>query len=217
MERMDWHWAGWADSSSTPASPVHLSPPGSHQGTSHSSVSTCSAQFGRLRVSNPTSNWPPKSNICHTLYYWIWIWSLFVFRPQSNPAYLSSFISALNVRCQKLLLFLSWPFFFQLDLKTVFAFTTSQKAEIWQDMLALIFTASVFWAKWCPANSFWKSLKSSALQADESPNQFLRWCNHNFLSFVLFMWKRHEKSAQAFRNVSEEAVTVRHFDALWVI
>lgn len=61
--------SGWtdteADSSSTPASPVHLSPPGSHRGTSHSSVSTCSAQFGRRRVSNRTSNWPPKSNICH--------------------------------------------------------------------------------------------------------------------------------------------------------
>lgn len=53
----------------------------------------------------------------------------------------------------------------------LFAFISFQKAEIWQEVLARIFTPSLFWAKRCPASSFWKSLKSSALQADESPEQ----------------------------------------------
>lgn len=51
--------------------------------------------------------------------------------------------------------FYSWtPFFPLLDTKTVFAFITFQRAEIWQDMMALIFvTASLFCAK-CVSSKF---------------------------------------------------------------
>lgn len=123
-------------------------------------------------------------------------------------------------------LFCSWLFFFffffysRLDTKTVFAFISSQKKpEIWQDVLAQIFASSLFSEKWCPANSFWKSLKSSALQADEPLNQILCWCDHNFSPICPFsMSKLNENSTETFRNVSEEAAAAAVFysDGLWL-
>lgn len=148
----------WAESSSTPVSPVHLSPPRSHRGTSHTSVSTYSAQFGRLRESCSTCNWPQKSNICHPQQYQIKILATFLpFYFIKNalhllrhgayePTFVSHcwFISALNLRWQKLLICFFTMFYFPFWTQRNVSAFIYLKAEIWQHMLALIFPASLF-------------------------------------------------------------------------
>lgn len=128
MERMGRHWAGWADSSSAPASPVHLSPPHSHQGTSHSCVSIYSAQFGRFRVAALAVIRHEKGTaVTHIKIPNICFFKT-LFKTHDLHSDVSEITSAalcllfsLNVRWQQLIFWTS-PIFFWLNTNTVLAF-----------------------------------------------------------------------------------------------
>lgn len=131
-------WNGWTDTElagTTPAPLQHLlsiCPHHTHTGgRSHSSVSTYSAQFGRLSVSYSASNWPPKSNIFHSVAavkYEVWRLLFFVlsFYTQHFHAtvwislshallFTTLTISPVCVGWHKLLFSHSWSFFSWLD------------------------------------------------------------------------------------------------------